>query len=67
MIEIDLNGERKSLPEGLAVGDLFCYVGVPSGVAVVEKNGDVVEKERLAEEPVRDGDRIELIRIVGGG
>jgi sulfur carrier protein len=33
----------------------------------VEVNGELVPKKRHAEHQVRDGDRVEIVTLVGGG
>ena len=66
-MEIRLNGETRQWDRSLTVHDLLETLGVrPEGV-VVERNLTIVPRERMAEEPVEDGDSIEIIRLVGGG
>ena len=62
MREID-TGETSAMPL-LALLDAF--VVNPKLVAVAI-NGDVISKSEFAAAQVRDGDAIEIVRMVGGG
>jgi thiamine biosynthesis protein ThiS len=63
-MEIRVNGELRQWDRFLTVHDLLEALGVrPEGV-VVERNLTIVPRERMAEEPVEDGDSIEIIRLV---
>jgi len=66
-MEIRLNGEPREIDEGLTVAGLVAALGVPLAVAIVERNGEVVPKARFEEEIVVAGDRIEIVRLMGGG
>jgi len=66
-IEVQLNGERREIDDGLTVAGLLGGLGVPEAVAIVEINGEVVPKSRYNEEPVAAGDFIEIVRFMGGG
>jgi sulfur carrier protein len=66
-IAVRLNGEPGEIDEGLSVGELLARLGVPVAVAIVERNGGVVPKSRFGEEIVGAGDRIEIVRLMGGG
>ena len=66
-IEVQLNGERREIDEGLNVAGLLARLGIPEAIAIVEINGEVVPKGRFEEEPVAAGDYVEIIRLMGGG
>lgn len=67
MIEVLLNGESRSVDSGLTLARLLDIIGVHGETVVVERNGKLVSRAQFDREPVADGDRLELIRIVGGG
>ena len=63
-----VNGEALELPDGLSVLALLAHLKVAPGDRVaVERNGAVVKRARHAEEPVVDGDVLEIVTFVGGG
>jgi len=67
VIDVILNGESKSFDTDLTVAVLLETVGVKAETVVVELNGKLVTREHFDSETVADGDRLELVRIVGGG
>jgi sulfur carrier protein len=65
-VRVVVNGEERELPVGV-LGELIRHVGAqPDGVAVAV-NGEVVPRSERASRPLRDGDKVEIIRAVGGG
>ncbi|HKJ70591.1 MAG TPA: sulfur carrier protein ThiS [Gammaproteobacteria bacterium] len=66
-MQIWLNGETREIREGLTLRDLVRDLGLePQGVAV-EVNREVVPRGSHAEYRISDGDRIEVVRAIGGG
>ena len=65
--EIVVNGERKTTRAGLSVTDLLRELELHPGMVVVERNRLILDRDALAETPVREGDRYELVHFVGGG
>lgn len=64
---IVLNGERRAVKPGLCVADLLRGLGLEPGMVVVERNREILARRDLADTPVEDGDRFELVHFVGGG
>lgn len=62
-----VNGQDRELPEGAKVLDLLNTVGLGAVPIVVQRNDDILDRESFGEIPLAAGDRIELIRLVGGG
>jgi thiamine biosynthesis protein ThiS len=42
-------------------------MGLGAATIVVQRNDDIVERAVFAETEIEEGDRLELIRLVGGG
>jgi sulfur carrier protein len=66
-MRLRINGEWREAPEAPTVGALIDKLGVSRQAIGVLKNGNVVARERFQEEPVQDGDELEIVRFVGGG
>ena len=67
MIGVRVNGDARAVPERTTVAQLVALVGAhPEGVAVAV-NGEVVPRAALGARALREGDRVEIIRAVGGG
>ena len=67
MIEIQVNGETTSCPEGLNLVQMLEHLGYRPQLVVVEFNGEILPRARWAEQPVREADGLEVVTIVGGG
>lgn len=66
-IEVTVNGELRAMAAGLTVGGLLAELGLNPGLVVVEHNREILERSRVAETKVRDGDVFEIVHFVGGG
>src|SRR5262249_61641829 len=67
MIDITINGERKSIPERLTLADLLEQIGFDRRRIAVEVNREVVPLPRHAEHSLQRGDAVEIVTLVGGG
>ena len=66
-MNILLNGEPREEPAELTVAQLLARLEMPPRGIAVELNQQVVPRSRHAEQKLRDGDRIEIVSLVGGG
>ncbi len=66
-LSITVNGQPRRLPEGATLGELLATLSVPTEGVAVALNLEVVPRRRLETQRLRDGDRVELVRAVGGG
>lgn len=66
-IWITLNGKQHEAPDGTRIDALLDSLGVEMEHTVVERNGDIIERTRLGEVMLHDGDAIEVVSFVGGG
>lgn len=67
MLQIRVNGQMKTWQAPLTVGKLLQELGIHPRAVAVERNLHIVPREAFDEEPVVDGDSLEIIRMVGGG
>jgi thiamine biosynthesis protein ThiS len=66
-VRIVVNGRPHELPRPLAVAELLSQLEIaPRGIAV-EVNLQLVPRAKHAEHVLRDGDRLEIVSLVGGG
>lgn len=66
-MRVKVNGEERKLDEAVTLAGLITGLGLNAGPIVVQHNGDIIERARLDQVSVGDGDEIELVRFVGGG
>jgi len=67
MVEITLNGLKKSLPALLSVRELVDQLGYDRRRVAVEVNQEVVPSARHQEHQLQPGDAVEIVTLVGGG
>ncbi|MCP4197866.1 MAG: sulfur carrier protein ThiS [Proteobacteria bacterium] len=67
MIDIWVNGEEKSVENNCNVQQVLKGLGVPEHIVIVERNLKIVPRDRYGDEPVEQGDKLELVRLMGGG
>jgi len=65
-LDIYLNGEQKTVT-ACNVAELILEVGMENRMIAIERNLEVVPKSRYGETPLADGDRIEVVHMIGGG
>jgi sulfur carrier protein len=66
-VTITVNGKPMEVAEGLSVEALLAELGVPRQYTAVAVNREVTPRSRLAETVLRSGDRVEIVRPMGGG
>ncbi len=62
-----MNGRPQELAPGETVASLLARLGLEGGYALVERNGEPVERARYAEVELADSDKIIVARPVAGG
>lgn len=67
MMRITVNGDAKELNEGATLADLLAQMGLTGKRVAVEKNQQIVPRSRHAQEPLAEGDTLEVIQAIGGG
>jgi sulfur carrier protein len=66
-MRVVVNGEDRQFPEGTTIASLLGALGLGEVRVAVEVNRTVVPRSRHAETAVAEGDRVEVVRFVGGG
>jgi len=61
-----LNGRERETPEVATVEALIEHLGIHRMI-VVELNGAIIPREAFAATPLAEGDRLEIVHMVGGG
>ena len=64
---IHLNGEPHRVVPGETVTALLVRLGFEPRKIAVERNLEIVPKSAYGSTPIQAGDRIEIVRFVGGG
>ena len=64
---IQVNGESREVPAGSSVSQLLKELGVTQPHVAVELNLEVVPHAQHTATALREGDRLEVVTLVGGG
>ncbi len=65
-ITIHLNGEKRCVQAG-TLADLVRELGLEKRMIAIERNLEVVPRSAYASTRLQQGDRIELVHMIGGG
>jgi len=66
-ITLTINGRDRQLPGELSLPALLTELGVDRRMVAVAHNGDVIPRATYDDVTLHDGDRVEVVRMVGGG
>ena len=69
-MKIKVNGEEKFINNSnkeSTLTEALNQLGYSSGTIIVELNNLIVNNESWQENKVKDGDKLEIVSIVGGG
>ena len=66
-MELVMNGERRTVPDGLTALQLLHHLTVQPERVVVELNLTILKRAQLPTTQLQEGDRVEIVRFVGGG
>jgi sulfur carrier protein len=66
-VEILLNGEKREIGSGLTLAKLLESLEIRTGSVAVEHNEKVIPRRDLEHCALNAGDKVEIVRFVGGG
>jgi sulfur carrier protein len=64
---IQVNGQSREVPADTSVSQLLQELGVTQPHVAVELNLEVVPRAQHGATSLREGDRLEVVTLVGGG
>jgi sulfur carrier protein len=67
VIALQINGKRVELERPTALLAYLEQLGVNPRAVAVEHNGEIIERSGYEAVTLRDGDQVEIVRMVGGG
>lgn len=65
-MRVTVNGDTRDLPDGETVRALIARYQLDVGKVAVELNRRLLKSEKY-DQPLKDGDEVELVTFVGGG
>jgi sulfur carrier protein len=66
-IQIVVNGEAKTVPQGFHVAQLLDFLAIDPARVAVELNRSIVRKQDWPAAAVEEGAQVEVVWFVGGG
>jgi thiamine biosynthesis protein ThiS len=66
-MQIKVNGETDRFPENSTIRDILSARELPEEIVIVFLNGEMVRSESWNNVLVSADDRLEIIKVVGGG
>ena len=67
MIVIELNGESRSVTKDHSVQDLINALSLTNQALAIAVNREVVPRAQWAIHRFSDGDKVDVVRAIGGG
>ena len=62
-----VNGKATECPDGYSLSQFIEHLQLKGDCVAVEINREIAVRNRWAETPFREGDRLEIVHFVGGG
>ena len=66
-MKIQVNGQQREVAAGASIKNLLGELGVTQPHVAVELNLEVVPRAEHESTALREGDRLEVVTLVGGG
>jgi thiamine biosynthesis protein ThiS len=66
-IRVTVNGDAREIETNQTVAGFLGSLGLHPGLVVVERNREILDRDRYGDVTIEDGDVLELVHFVGGG
>ena len=66
-MHITLNGELREISPALTLAQLLAQLALGGQRLAVERNGEIVPRSQHAQTRLAEGDRLEIVKAIGGG
>ncbi|MEM1368142.1 MAG: sulfur carrier protein ThiS [Cyanobacteria bacterium P01_H01_bin.15] len=66
-LTVQVNGKNRTLPSRQMLPEALAVWAFNPRLVVVEYNGEILHRQFWAQTQIDDGDRLEVVTIVGGG
>lgn len=67
MIRVVINGDEQEFADTIPLIEYVSSLGVNPKMIAIAYNGEVLRRDEWAVVTLSDGDRVEVVRAVGGG
>jgi sulfur carrier protein len=67
MMKLRVNGKDRDISGPCTVGELLARLNVDRRIVAVELRGEILDRNTFDEARLKDGDNVEIVRMIGGG
>jgi len=67
MAKIQLNGDPYKINDGTNLSELLNKLKIQKNKVAIEVNGEIVEKSKYPNLILNKGDKVEIVKFIGGG
>ena len=64
---VTVNGESHAVPNELSMHQFLMHLKLEPRMVAVEYNGEILHRQHWHNTTIADGDRLEIVTMVGGG
>ena len=65
--KIQLNGDPYEINDGINLNELLKKLKIQKNKVAVEVNGEIIEKNKYPNLILSKGDKVEIVKFIGGG
>ena len=65
--KIQLNGDSYKINDGTNLSELLNKLKIQKNKVAIEVNGEIVEKSKYPNLILNKGDKVEIVKFIGGG
>ncbi|TVQ20849.1 MAG: thiamine biosynthesis protein ThiS [Leptolyngbya sp. DLM2.Bin15] len=66
-VTLTVNGETQTCPPQTSLPQFLILIGMNPRLVAVEYNGEILHRQFWEQTLIQEGDRLEVVTIVGGG
>lgn len=66
-MEVKINGDLKEVREGMSISNLLTEMNMPPIGIAVELNREIIPRSSHESTVLKEGDVLEIVKMVGGG
>ncbi len=66
-MNITINDDNHEVPTGITIANLLLRLEMKSKYVAVERNLELIPRAKHAEAVLAEGDKLEIVTLVGGG
>ncbi|MFN0118677.1 MAG: sulfur carrier protein ThiS [Elusimicrobiota bacterium] len=66
-MKIEVNGQIENVKDGISIKEFLETKGINFNVVACELNLEIIKRAKLGETFLKAGDKLEILRMIGGG